>query len=254
MSALATAAEASARPATAYERAWRIVRLHYLSWRMTLLFPWVVLIGILLVNMIIWYLIAFATHTDQLQGTRYTGSLSYLFIYQAIVAVQLMNLSFGYALGVSSTRRDFYLGSALFFVLHAAQFTAGIVLLSYIEQWTNGWGVGGHMFQTAYLGAGPLGQRVFTVFFGLLAVLFLGSIFGSVFVRWRAYGLYAAFGVVLLVLLAALASITFAHSWVAVGAWFAANRALGVVAWSLPVTALCAVIGYLALRRAVPRA
>lgn len=252
MSTLTTVPRTSVGTPTAFDRIWRIVRLHYLSWRMTLLFPWVILIGILGVNLAIWYLIVLGTHENHLQ-TQYTGSLSYLFIYQAVVAVQLMNLSFGYALGVSSTRRDFFLGSGLFFVIHAAQFTAGIVLLTYIEQWTNGWGVGGHMFQTVYLGTGPLGQRLFTVFFGLLAVLFVGSIFGSVFVRWRAYGLYAVFGILLFVLLAALAVITFTHGWAAVGDWFVNNRALGVVAWSIPVTALCALIGFLALRRAVPR-
>jgi hypothetical protein len=253
MTTLTALPQTSVRAASSFDRVWRIVRLHYLSWRMTLLLPWAILVGILGVNMAIWYLVVITTHADHISGTRYTGSLSYLFVYQAIVAVQLMNLSFGFALGVSSTRRDFYLGSALFFVVHAAQFTAGIVLLSYLEQWTGGWGVNGHMFQTVYLGTGPLGQRVFTVFFGLLAVLFLGSIFGSVFVRWRAYGLYAIFGILIVVVLGAAALITFTHGWPEVGAWFARNRALGVVAWSLPVTALCGVIGYLALRRAVPR-
>ncbi|AYG04345.1 hypothetical protein [Gryllotalpicola protaetiae] len=252
MTTLTAVPQASISTPSAFDRIWRVVRVHYLSWRMTLLFPWAILIGILGVNIAIWYLIVFASHENHLQ-TQYTGSLSYLFVYQAIVAVQLMNLSFGYALGMSSTRRDFFLGTGLFFVVHAAQFTAGIVLLTYIEQWTNGWGVGGHMFQTVYLGTGPLGQRVFTVFFGLLAVLFLGSIFGAVFVRWRAYGLYAAFGLVLIVLLGAAAMITFTQSWPEVGAWFVRNRALGVVAWSLPVTALCGAIGFVALRRAIPR-
>jgi len=253
MTTLTAVPQASARPATAFARIWRIVRLHYLSWRMTLLFPWVVLVGILLVNMAIWYLIIAASHTETLQGTRYTGSLSYLFIYQTVVAVQITNLSFGFALGMSSSRRDFFLGTSLFFVVHAAQFTVGIVLLSYLEQWTHGWGVGGHMFQTAYLGYGPIWQRAFTVFFGLLAALFIGSIFAAVFVRWRAYGLYLAFGAVAFIILGALALITFTHGWPETGAWFARNRALGVVAWSIPVSALCGVIGFLALRRAVPR-
>ena len=252
MTTLTAAAGTSARPITSLDRAWRIVRLHYQSWRMSVLFPWVILVGILGVNLAIWYLIQYTTHGTTM-NTQYTGSIAYLFIYQLVLATQLMNANFAFALGLSSTRRDFSLGTALFFVVQTAQFTAGFVLLTYIEQWTNGWGISGHMFQTVYVGTGPLWQRAFTVFFALLGCLFAGSILGAVFVRWRAYGLYVVFALAIAVLLAALALIGLTHSWVPVGEWFARNRGFGVVAWSLPVTAACGVIGFLALRRAVPR-
>ncbi|GAA4186424.1 hypothetical protein GCM10022288_09960 [Gryllotalpicola kribbensis] len=254
MSALAAPPQASARPPAPFARIWRVVRLHYASWHLAVLLPWLILIGILLVNMAIWYLVRYSTGPGTTLNTQYTGSIFYLFIYQAIAGIQLMSVSFAYAVGLSSTRRDFFLGTALWFLLHAAQFTVGVVVLSYVEQWTNGWGVDGHVFQTIYFGTGPLWQRLFTVFFGLIGVLFLGSIFGAVFVRWRAYGLYAVGAVLVLALVGAAALIGFTDSWAAVGEWFAAHSTVGVVAWSIPLTVVCAVIGFLALRRAVPRA
>jgi len=235
------------------ERIWRVVRLHYVSWRMSVLLPWLILIGILLVNMIIWYLVRYSAGPNTHMDTQYTGSIFYLFIYQAIVGIQLMSLSFSYALGLSSTRRDYFLGTALWVLVHAAQFTVGIVLLSYLEQWTNGWGAGGHVFQTIYFGTGSLGARLFTVFFAMVGVMFLGSIFGAAFVRWRAFGLYALGVVLVAALLGAAALIGLTDSWAEVGAWFAEHSTVGVVAWSIPLTAACAVIGFLALRRAVPR-
>lgn len=252
MTALAAAPAASARPATSFDRIWRVVRLQYVNWRTALLIPWAILFFILLVNLTIWYLIVFAAHTTHMT-TQYTGSIFYLFIYQGVLGVQLMSLTFSYALGMSSTRRDYFFGTALWALLHAAQFTVGVVLLMYIEQWTHGWGVGGHMFQTVYMGTGPLWQRLFTVFFGMLCVMFVGSIFGAVYVRWRANGLYVVGAIFVFALLAAAALITFTHAWPATGAWFARNSAFGVVAWSIPLTAIAGVIGFLALRRAVPR-
>jgi len=238
----------------ALPRIWRVVRLHYVNWPTSILLPWGILILIFLVNLTIWYLIAYATgDSSGMEGTQYTGSIFYLLVYQAVFAIQLMNATFAYGMGMSSTRRDYYLGTALTFGIHAAMFAVGVVLLSYLEQWTGGWGVGGHMFQTIYFGTGPLWQRLFTFFFAVLGVLFVGAIFGAVFVRWRALGLYALGAAWVVALLAAIAGFTFTDSWPAVGRWFLANGTLGVVSWSIVLTAACAVIGFLALRRAVPR-
>jgi hypothetical protein len=255
MSTATAAAQASARPTgpARPDRIWRVVRLHYVSWRTALVLPWLILIGILLVNMSIWYLVHYTAGPNTHMNTQYTGSIFYLLIYQAILAMQLMNASFAYALGLSSTRRDFYLGTALWFAIHSAQYTVGVVLLSYIEQWTGGWGVGGHMFQTVYFGTGPLGERLFTMFFALLGVLFVGSIFGAVYVRWRASGLYVTGAVFVAAVIGFLAIATFARAWGPIGSWFAATGPMGLVAWSIPLAALCAAIGFLALRRAVVR-
>ncbi|GAA4165240.1 hypothetical protein GCM10022286_28130 [Gryllotalpicola daejeonensis] len=254
MTAFTAPVQASARPFTPLARVWRIVRLHYANWLVAVVWPWAILIGILLINMTIWYLVRYTAGASADMQTQYTGSIFYLFVHQAIVAIQLMSLTFCYALGLSSTRRDYFLGTALWMLVHAAQFTVGFVLLSYLEQWTNGWGVGGHVFQTIYFGTGPLGERLFTFYFGLIGVMFLGSIFGAVFVRWRVYGLYVVGAIFVFGLLGVAALIGFTDSWGAVGEWFATHSTVGVVAWSIPLTAACAVVGFLALRRAVPRA
>jgi hypothetical protein len=253
MTALTAPAQASARRLSPFDRVWRVVCLHYANWHLAVLLPWLILVGILLVNMAIWYLVRYSTGPGTDMQTQYTGSIFYLFVYQAIAGIQLMSATFTFALGLSSTRREYFLGTALWILIQAAQFTVGFVVLSYVEQWTNGWGVGGHVFQTIYFGTGPIGERLFTFYFGLIGVMFLGSIFGAVFVRWRAYGLYTVGAIFILALLGAAALIGLTDSWGAVGEWFATHSTVGVVAWSIPLTIACAVIGFLALRRAVPR-
>ncbi|MCL2515636.1 MAG: hypothetical protein FWD85_04925 [Microbacteriaceae bacterium] len=256
MSVLTAPVGASApRTISGPARITRVVRLHYVNWLTSVVLPWGILMLILGVNLVIWYLIRAGTGETNLdQSTQYTGSIFYLLVYQAILAIVLMSTTFTYSLSLSSTRRDYYLGTALMFVVHSAMFTAGFLLLSYLEQWTHGWGVGGHMFQTIYFGTGPLWQRAFTFYFAMLGTMFLGSIFGAVYVRWRAAGLYVVGAVFLLAVLAAGTVIVRTRSWEAVGAWFQANGSLGVVAWSIPLAAVCAVVAYLGLRRAVPRA
>jgi hypothetical protein len=83
--------------------------------------------------------------------------------------------------------------------------------------------------------------------------MFLGSIFGAVFDRWRAYGLYTVGAVFVLGLLGLAALLTFTGGWGAVAAWFLDYSTPGLIAWSIPFTAACAVVAFLALRRAVPR-
>lgn len=255
MSALTAPGAASApRRISSFDRIWRVVRLHYVNRVSMVMLPWGILLLILGVNLAIWYLVHFTAGPNTHMETQYTGSIFYLLVYQAILAIVAMSTSFTFAMGLASTRRDYYLGTALMFVLHSAMFTAGFLLLSYIEQWSGGWGVGGHMFQTIYFGTGPLWQRAFTFFFAMLSVMFLGSIFGAVYVRWRAYGLYVIGAVFVLAVLGALALITFTHSWGAVGQWFLDNGPTGVVAWSIPFAAVCALVAFVALRRAVPKA
>lgn len=250
----ASGATSAPRRISTFDRVWRVVKLHYVNKYGMLMLPWGILLLIFGVNVAIWHLIRFSTGPHTHLDTQYTGSIFFLLGYQAILAILSMSTTFMFAMSLASTRRDYYLGTGVMFVLHSAMFTAGFLLLSYLEQWTGGWGVGGHMFQTIYFGTGPFGQRAFTFFFAALSSMFLGSIFGSVFVRWRANGLYVVGAVFVFVILGAAALVTFTESWGAVGRWFVDNGATGVAAWSIPFAALCAVVAFLALRRAVPRA
>jgi hypothetical protein len=123
-------------------------------------------------------------------GIRFSGSSFCIFIYTLIVAIQVINVTFPFALGDGATRRGCFLGIALNFAVLSLIYSTALPVLSIIEELTNGWGLGGRMFTAVYFGhTWPV--RFFINFVGLLFFFFMGALFASVYVRWKAYGLVA---------------------------------------------------------------
>ncbi len=237
-------------------RIWRIVRLNLVNKMTTIWLPVMIMTFIWIVNYAIWWIIWAATppaqRAEALDHTQYSGAGFYIFIYMLVVGVTIIAMTFPFALGYSVTRRDFYLGTSLTFGLLAAGYSIAFTLLAYIEEWTNGWGIGGHLFTSIYFGD-TLWERLFTVFVGLLFCFFLGSTSAIVFTRWKVNGLLTAMAILVIILLGAVALITFTNNWPAVGDWFVSAGPVGVVAWLLVPTAVGAVAGFFLLRRATPK-
>lgn len=242
---------------TPASRVWRVVRLQLTNKWNILGQPWVILGAIFLMNYVIWVLIAQATSgsdkSDALEGTQWTGSTFFIFIYMMVVAIQAINVTFSFALGFSVTRRDYYLGTALTWIILSAALTVGFTVLSYIEEWTGGWGLGGHFFTAVYFGNQDLLPRLFTLFAMFLFFFFVGTASATIYVRWKVNGMLVAGAITAIILLGALALITFTQSWGIVGDWFATVGPAGAVAWSLVITAIAAVAGFFILRRATPK-
>jgi hypothetical protein len=216
-----------------------------------------ILAFIWLINMIIWWIISASVtgsdRQDAMEGTQWSGASFYIFVYLLVVAVQSMNMTFAYALGLSLTRREFYLGSTVAFVLLAASYGAILTVLSYLEEWTNGWGLGGHMFTSVYFGSGPVWQRLFLFTAAMLFFAFIGAVSGTIFMRWRTNGLLIAAAISTVLIVGAIALITLTQNWQLVGEWFVASGPHGVVAWTLIPTTIAAFAGYFILSRATPK-
>jgi len=165
--------------------------------------------------------------------------------------VQAISITFSIALGYGSTRRNFYLGTAITFVLLAGVFAVVMALLGVIEQVTNGWGLGGHMFTAIYFGQNWW-TRLLVFFFGLLFALFTGSGFAAVWVRWKTTGLVVAFAVLAVLILGSIAVLTLTKTWNLVGGVLDGGP-LAFTAWLLIPAGLSAIAGYFILRRATPR-
>jgi hypothetical protein len=236
---------------------WRIVKLHFVNKWTTIGIPWLVMTFIFLVNITIWAIItASVTQKDRPaveHGLGYTGASFYIFIYMLVVALQAINNTFPYALGLGVTRREFSLGTAIAFVLLAVGYGAALTILSFIEQWTNGWGLGGHMFTAIYFSDGPWFARLFVFAGAMLFFFFIGAMAASVYVRWRSNGLLVAGAGIAVIVLGLVALATLTSSWAAFGNSILAAGSIGIVAWLLLVAAIAAVVGYLVLSRATPR-
>jgi hypothetical protein len=244
-------------PAGAFARIWAVVKLNLANPWTAILLPWIILGIIFVVNYAIWLIIARATsgedRVDAIDGFSYSGASMYIFVYMLVVAVQTFNLTFPFALGYGVTRRDFYLGSALTFVLLSAMYSIGLTILSVIEEATNGWGLNGSMFTAVYYGDGPWYERLWIFFVAFLFFFFVGAIAASIYVRWKSNGIIGFF-LGLGVLIVGLAGLfTFTETWHLVGGFFASWGFLGSYTWSLVLTALAGIAGFFILRRATPK-
>ena len=258
MTTITPRAAMSARPLT--RRLANVVRLHLANPFTILVTPLMVLGIIFLANWVIWLLVRSATPTDPAsvadvsQGLQFSGASMWTFVYMMVVAIMAMNLTFSFALGFGSTRRDFSLGTAVTFVGLSAGWALLYTGLAIVERATNGWGLGGAMFNAFYFGLEePWGVRLFNAFVAFLFFFAIGSVFGAIYVRYRARGLVLFFLALTLVLIGLIALATLTASWGAFGEFFVAIGWFGGYALSLPLSLLAGVAGHLILRRATPR-
>lgn len=242
---------------TGMQRIWSVVKLQFTNKWTLIGVPWIVVAGIFLVNLA--FVVIFTTaltgsdQQDAVEGTQYNGMTFYLFVYMLVVAIQAISMTFPFALGYGVTRRDYYLGTSLAFVLLSAAYSCALTLLSYIEEWTGGWGLHATIFTSVYFGAGALWQRLFIFFVGLLFFFFVGMASGTIYMRWKANGLLTYGAILTLLIVGSIALITYTQSWGAVAAWFVASGPFGVVAWLLVPTVISAVIGFFIMRYATPK-
>ncbi|TPW70651.1 ABC transporter permease [Schumannella sp. 10F1B-5-1] len=234
-----------------------IVRLHLANPMTVIVVPLLVLTAMFAVMIAIALMIVIGTGDSSAaasfsKGFQYSGTSFYIFVYMMVVAVQAMNATFAYALGLGVTRRDYYLGSAVTWVLFSVAWSILFLVLGAIEQATRGWGMNVRMFTAIYYGEEPVGRAVI-VFCAFLFFFFAGTAAAAVFVRWKALGVTVMLVGLAFVLVGLGFIVTLTANWPAVGAWFVASGPLGVALWSLVLTALLAVAGWALLRRATPR-
>ena len=242
--------------ATPASRIWNVARLNVTNPMTTLILPWIIVASILLMNIAIWALITYAAGDNLVDDPfQWNGAIAFVYMYLGIAAVQAMSVTFPFALGYGVTRRDFFLGSSVTFVLLALIYATGLTVFGVIERVTGGWGLDGRMFTAVYFAGNEPWYVQFWLFFcGLLLALFLGSVFAAVWVRWRTVGLVATFLLLAFLAVGVVALLTLGGLWDVVWTGLSQLGWAGAASASLVITALLAVLGFALLRRATPRA
>ncbi len=245
-----TRSEARSRP----NEIWRIVRLHAVTPSVFFGIPWMILGGALAVTIVIALIISSAGGSAEgLEGMRYSWAVVSPQWYLVAVGVQAVGLTLSFALGFGATRRDFWLGTSLMFVLVALMFAVSIATLVQLEIATGGWGVGAHMFDALWYGQTNWLVDFYTTFALQLLVLFVGACATTVFLRWRMRGMMTLLFGTIVIVLATVAGLTWSDAWPAVFEWFGGIGLVGVFSIVLAFAAIFAVVGYLVIRRATPR-
>lgn len=243
-------------PTLPFTRRWaNVMRIQVANPWPALVTPWLIFAAIFVLTYAVWRIVLMAASPGGVDADafQYNGGVTWILFYMVVVAVQSMNQTFRFAMGFSSTRRDYYLGTATLFVALSAVYAVGITLLAGAEDLTGGWGVDGAFFAPAFVSELPAGQVAYVYFTTLLFMFFLGAAVGSVFVRWGANGILVFFAAAAVLLVAIIWQVTSAEAWGAVGAFFTDNSVPTIFTWSLPVTVVAGLVGYAFMRCATPR-
>ena len=233
-----------------------VVKLHVANPVPTLIVPWLIFAAVFALNLAIWIAVVNgAGGRDQLEANAFSnnGAISWIYVFLLVAATQAMNLTFAFALGLGITRRDYFLGTALYLAGLAVFYATGMTVLAAIESATNGWGIEGYIFAPLFVGDLPLVQQFAAHL--LIALLFFGTglFTGAIFVRWRAIGLYVFFGALVFGIAGLILITSLVDGWKSVGAFFTDQSPLTVIAWTLPWSVVMAVLASFILRRATPR-
>jgi hypothetical protein len=196
-------------------------------------------------------LLGFMANYDPGDGVTNTGGLVSLCGVAIGMATVSVTQIFPYALGMSVTRREFYLAWSLLAVVQSVVYALVLCLLRAVEQATGYWGMGMRFFGLPFMDdANPvlllLGYAV-----PMLVVTHLGILLGTLYLRWGTTGVLASLTLAFTALGLAAALITWTRQWHAIGRWLLDQSPTALLAgWPVLVAAAFAVGGYTLIRRA----
>ena len=230
------------------DRVLQAARLHLINPLVVLGIPWLVVGISFAINLAVWAL----TPAGSDNGG-FTGGVLALYITVLVVYVQAVTQLLPFAMGISISRRAFYLGTALVAVVQSLLYGIALAVLVQIERTTGGWGM-----DMRYWAPGPLTVDNFllqVLISGapMLAFTFIGVAMGVVHKRWGQAGTWgliigstAFFGGLAIL-------ISWLDAWRDVADWFAA-QSLPTLAIGLPaaLALVVALVSFPGIRRVVP--
>jgi hypothetical protein len=212
--------------------------------------PWMVGTVSFAINWAVWRIVDIRS----LEGDDgVTGGVLALYITVLVVFVQAVTQLMPFAMGISLSRRSYFLGTCLVGVGMALGFGVALALLDAVESVTGGWGVGLHFWTPSLLDVDGFLPQVAASGAPMLALIAAGVGMGVVSKRWGPNGVWGLVIGSIVVLGAAAVLVTWMGAWLDLGRWLA-DQSLMTLAVGLPL-ALAVLLGALAfagIRRVVP--
>ncbi len=225
-----------------------VARLHSVGWPTTIGWPWGILASSFVLNLAI-----FAGIGGHIPDDPITGGLASIYVVTLIQGVASITQLFPFALGMSTTRRTFYIANSLILLAQSVVFGVLLYLLKLVEDGTGGWGLSLRFFAPPLLAQqnALLQILVYTVPFIVLG--FLGICVAGVHTRWGLNGMFTLSIATALLLGGLVALASWQGWWPAIGDWLAGQSTVSLFAgWPMLLALALAGTGYLNLRRATP--
>lgn len=221
-------------------RTWRIYQMHMRDRWLWHIVPLLIIGLSFIVNWMISLL---------MQDVFYTGGYASMFIYIFIIGILLIPQTFPLAIGLGTTRKDYFLGTLLHSLTMGALTSLILVLLGLLELATDFWGSGLHFFQLPYLHDGPVWVQFLIALLLYLFMFHGGLVIASLYRRFGGKSVLGSILLGIIALTVATYYLSRAELWEGVIGWFAKQTALDLALWTFPFTVLAASASYLMLRR-----
>jgi hypothetical protein len=182
-----------------------------------------------------------------------TGGVLALYITVLIVFVQAVTQLMPFAMGISLSRRSYFLGTCLVGVGMALGFGAILAVLDAVESASGGWGVGLQFWTPPPVDVDGFLPQVAVSGAPMLALIAAGVGMGVVTKRWGPNGVWGLIIGGIVVLGGAAVLVTWMRAWTDLGRWLS-DQSVTTLAVGLPL-ALATALGLLAfagIRRVVP--
>ncbi|GAB3247409.1 hypothetical protein [Arthrobacter pigmenti] len=228
-------------------RAVNVARMQLINKWTYLGVPAIVIAGAFAVSWTIWALIP-----DSVDTQMYSGAGQAVMWYFLVLGIQSLTLTFPFSQAMSVSRRNFYAGTLGLFAVVALVVSGLYVVLGYVEQATNGWGVNGIMFSFPWVADGPWIEAFLLYFLAMVLLFMIGFWAATIYKRWTVTGMVILWISVAAVVLALVALATWTESWPSVGLWFTQQTPLTVSGWAALACVVLAGGSYLTLRKATP--
>lgn len=172
---------------------WKSLRLYATSPAYVFGIPALILLMMVGVSIVIVLIMGIAVGLplpeEAADGMRHNvGALSAVPGFMVALGIMAVTRNFGMALAFGSTRRDFWLGTSVGFVLSSLVTASAAVVLLGVEKATKGYGLGASALDVIVLADGNYLVTFAALFVASLLSLFVGAFFGTVY---RAFGTVA---------------------------------------------------------------
>lgn len=205
--------------------------------------PNIILFSVFLLN----FFISLFISSDE---KAYTSGASYILVYMLVMGIIVVAQTFPYAIGMSIRRKDYFFGTVVMGVAVNILYSIILVILSAIENATNGWGGRVHYFHLPYLNDGTLFEQFIIYIILLLNLFFIGLVISSTVRRVGGKGLLITIISIVLILSVAALFVTYYGVWMDIFQWFAKHTAVQIAYWLIIPTLLYMMLSYVLLRRA----
>jgi hypothetical protein len=211
--------------------------------------PWMVVSISFAINWAVWAI----TGLRDEPGAGFTGGVLALYITVGVVYVQAVTQLLPFAMGVSLSRRAFWLGTALVGVLQALGYGIAVAALHAIGRATDGWGVGMSFWVPTPMQVDNFFLQVLISGIPMLASIFAGMGIGVVFKRWGPNGIWALSVLGMVFFGGLFVLLTWLRAWQDLGRWLV-DQSVVTLAVGLPlaITVVVAALSFRGMRRVVP--